>query len=328
MRSPWPRLGCAGSRRAARPGQGTRRSRRRGRGGRARPGAPAPAQRRRVARPAALPGGGRARAEWTQWFVPLAADGRASFARRVLGGRPSAAPRAEALGTDDDAAGGLRRRAPATGRPGDRRGPGDRRDVAERARRGGTPDGGAGPDHAGPPGGKGLGHRAARRPVVRRATCWSACTAPAAAGAAAWSTRCRSRSTSASSPTGSMRRPTAGSKGRAGLLEVLEQLQGIERPQPNGKPRSCPPTCPGTTPAGSTSCASPANRLGQSHTTRRSGPAAAGTPSPATTAHRFVLVTTSRTCCEAVARARRRPSPRSAPPPRAGGPAPRGLFPA
>ena len=59
------------------------------------------------------------------------------------------------------------RRSPATGRPGDRRTAGGGRGTALGRTDGGATVAGPGPHRPGPPGGQGIRHRAARRPLVR-----------------------------------------------------------------------------------------------------------------------------------------------------------------
>ena len=79
-------------------------------------------------------------------------------------------------------------------------------------------------------------------------------------------------------------------EGRAGLLAVIEQLQGLEIPAGDWEARCCRPGSPATTPGGSTSCAWPARWRGAGSTPagpgagRRARTAARGgaTPSPAT----------------------------------------------
>ena len=121
----------------------------------------------------------------------------------AAGWRPSAATAAASLGDDDDAAaacvaGHLQLAGPVT----------VEQLVADAALPVGRADGRAALDGPGPHGpGPARGQRAppSSCPTVAGApaTSWCACTAPAAAGAAAWSTRCRSPTSCASSRTGS-----------------------------------------------------------------------------------------------------------------------------
>ena len=119
---------------------------------------------------------------------------------------------------------------PAAGGPGDGRPAGGRRRAAVGSTDGSAAVAGPGAYGPGPPGGQGLRHRAARRSLVCPATCWSACTGRAATGAGglvdavpiAEYVRFLTRWQHAT--------PDSRVEGRAGLLEVLEQLQGIEAP--------------------------------------------------------------------------------------------------
>ncbi len=77
--------------------------------------------------------------------------------------------------------------------------------------------------------------------------------------------------------------PDSRVEGRAGLLEVLEQLQGIEAPAAEWEAQILPGPCGRLRRrAGSTSSACPAKSCGGASRRGPSGPGAAGTPSPAT----------------------------------------------
>ena len=136
----------------------------------------------------------RPHAPWADWYEALAADGRAG----ELDGCWVATERrdaAAALASDDDAAaaclaGHLQLAGPVTVERA-----GGRRPVAARRPAGCAPLGGPRAHGAGPARGQGHRHRVARRTLVRRATSWFACTAPAATVGAAWSRRCPLRTT-------------------------------------------------------------------------------------------------------------------------------------
>ena len=63
-----------------------------------------------------------------------------------------------------------------------------------------------------------------------RAICWCVCTAPAGNAGGDWSTRSRLRDFVRFLGEWQHATPSTRTEGRAGLLSVLEQLQGIEAP--------------------------------------------------------------------------------------------------
>ena len=278
-----PRPGPARPRRA--PGAGRRAGGARPRRGRrgARPGPPAAARPRRAARPAALAGGGPARrgvgrTGSTRW-PPTAGPASSTAA----GWPPSAATRRASLGDRRRGGRGLRR--PATSQLA---GPVTVEQLVADAPlpagapRGRAADRGPGPHGAGPPRGQGLGHRAARRPLVRPQPAGAPARRqpqPAPRPGRGRADR-RLRALPDALAARDARQPARG-PGRA-ARGARAAGRGSRRRRRSGRRRSSRPGSPATTRAGSTSCASPARWSGAASPRAPSGPGAAATPSPAT----------------------------------------------
>ena len=192
---------------------------------------PRAAQRRRAARPAALPGGGPP-GDGVGALVRRPGGRRPGRpGRRVLGGHRAPTRRPRRLADDDEAAaacvgGHLQLAGPVTvdaaGRPTRRCRP---------ARRWGAP---LSPARARTAlarlEAQGLGHRAARRPLVRPPPPGAPARRQPAAAGAAWSTPVPIADYVRFLTRWQHVTPATRLEGRGGLLGVIEQLQGIEAP--------------------------------------------------------------------------------------------------
>ena len=171
---------------------------------------------------------GRPVAEWVGWFDELAADGPG----RMLDGcwvATERRPGAEALGLDDDAAAACVRGPPPARRTRHGGGSGGGRPVAGGRAQRRTVERGAGTHSVGTTRRAGFGHRAARRALVRPQPVGPAARRqpqpPARHGGPRTHRRLRALPHAVAARDAGHRL-----EGRAGLLEVLEQLQGIEAP--------------------------------------------------------------------------------------------------
>ncbi len=275
---------------------------------------PAAAQRRRAARPACSPwwrpgpcrSGRSGSTRWRPTAGPTLLDGCWVATERRAGGRCR-------LGTDDEAAAACVAGHLAAGRPGD-----------GRASWWPTP-----PCRPGAPLGAPLSPARARTALARLEAKGSAIELPDGRWCARnllvrlhGASRSRRRGMVDAVPIAEYVRflthwqhatPDSRLEGRAGLLEVLEQLQGIEAPAAEWEAQILPARVDrATTPAGSTSSASRARSSGAAsprgpRRTGRSGHAVAGHAAGLRACAR-----TSRTCCAPCGPGRWRPSPRSA----------------
>ena len=219
--------------------------------------------------------------DWADWFDALAADGRAGLVDGCWVATERAAA-AAALGHRRRRGRRLRRRPPPAGRSGHGRGAGGRRAAARRRAAGRAAHRGPGPHRAGPA--RGTRARPSSCPTAAGApaTCWCACTGPAGAGGAAWSTPCRSPTTCASSPTGSTPRPTAGWRAGPGCSRCSSSCRGSRRRRPSGRPRSSPPGSTGYDPRWLDELCLSGEVVWGRLTPRAERTGRSGTPSPAT----------------------------------------------